>query len=115
MAQRTTVQLIDDITGEAITDGNGRTITFAVDGVEYEIDLAEQQANKFAEALETYVAHARKVGGRRAPSTPNRPGKSQRDYDPKAVREWAKSNKIELPPRGRIPADVIQKFRDAGN
>ena len=116
MAQRTTVQLIDDITGEAIEDGKGRTVTFAVDGVDYEIDLAEKQANKFAEALETYVSHARKVGGRRASSsTPNRSSKSQRDYEPKAVREWAKSNKIELPPRGRIPADVIQKFRDAGN
>jgi Lsr2 len=115
MAQRTTVQLIDDITGEAIEDGRGRTVTFAVDGVEYEIDLGEQQANKFAEALDPYVTHGRKVGGRRAASTPNRAGKSQRDYNPKAVREWAKSNKIELPPRGRIPADVIQKFKDAGN
>src|SRR3712207_9328824 len=91
------------------SDLNGRTITFAVDGVEYEIDLAEQQAEKFAEALETYVAHARRIGGRRASATPNRASKTQRDYDPRAVREWAKSNKIELPPRGRIPADVIPK------
>ncbi len=118
MAQKTTVLLVDDITGEAIEDGKGRTITFAVDGVEYEIDLAEKQANKFAEALDTYVAHARKIGGRRAPSTSGRGGsssRSTRDYDPKAVRAWAESNKIELPARGRIPADVIRKFKDAGN
>jgi Lsr2 len=115
MVQRTTVQLIDDITGEAIEDGKGRTVTFAVDGVEYEIDLGEQQANKFAEALDTYVTHARKLGGRRGTSTPNRATKTERDYNPKAVREWAKSNKVDLPARGRIPADVLQKFRDAGN
>ena len=115
MAQKTTVQFVDDITGEVIEAGKGRTIKFAVDGVEYEIDLAEKQANTFAEALDTYVTHARKVGGRRAAPAPSRSSKSSRDYDPKAVREWAKSHDVELPARGRIPADVIQKFRDSGN
>ena len=117
MAQKTTVQLIDDITGEAIEDGKGRTIRFAVDGAEYEIDLAGKQADKFAQALDPYVTHARKTGGRRtaAAATPSRASKSSRDYDPKAVRAWAQSNNVELPARGRIPADVIQKFRDSGN
>lgn len=114
MAQKTTVQLIDDITGEAIEDGKGRTVTFAVDGVEYEIDLAQTQAEKLAQALDPYVTHARKVGGRRTASAPSR-GKASRDYDPKAVRAWARSNDVELPARGRIPAEVIQRFRDAGN
>jgi hypothetical protein len=116
MAQKTTVHLIDDITGETIEDGKGRTIQFAVDGVEYEIDLAGKQADKFAQALDPYVTHARKTGGRRSPAaTPSRASKSSRDYDPKAVRAWAQSNNVELPARGRIPADVIQKFRDSGN
>jgi hypothetical protein len=115
MAQKTTVHLVDDITGETIEDGKGRTVTFAVDGVEYEIDLAEKQANKFAEALDTYVTHARKVGGRRsAAATQNRGGKSTRDYDPKAVRAWAQAHDVDLPARGRIPADVISRYR-AGN
>lgn len=114
MAQKTTVQLVDDITGETIDDGKGRTIKFSVDGVEYEINLAQKQADKFVQALDRYVTHARKVGGRRIASTPSRGGKSSRDYDPKAVRAWAQSNNVELPARGRIPADVLQKFRDAG-
>jgi|SRR5215218_357866 len=115
MAQKTTVQFVDDITGEVIEAGKGRTVKFAVDGVEYEIDLAEKQANAFAEALDTYVTHARKVSGRRGTVTSNRGTKSTHDYDPKAVRAWAKSNKVDLPARGRIPADVLQKFRDSGN
>ena len=115
MAQKTTVQLVDDITGETIEDGKGRTIKFAVDGVEYEIDLAEKQADKFAQALDTYVTHGRKVGGRRAASTATRGGKTNRDYDPRAVRAWAQSNNVELPARGRIPAEVIQRFRDSGS
>ena len=35
--------------------------------------------------------------------------------DTKAVREWAESNGIELSSRGRVPADVIEKYRAAGN
>jgi hypothetical protein len=112
MAQKTTVQLVDDITGEAITDGKGRTIQFAVEGVQYEIDLADKQADKFAQALDTYVTHARKIGGRRS-AAPSRGSKSSRDYDPKAVRAWAQSNNVELPARGRIPAEVIQRYRDS--
>jgi hypothetical protein len=115
MAQKTTVQLVDDITGETIEDGKGRTIVFAVDGAQYEIDLAENQADKFAKALDPYVTHARKIGGRRAAATASRGGKPSRDYDPKAVRAWAQSNSVELPARGRIPADVIEKYKSSGN
>ncbi len=114
MAQKTTVQLVDDITGEAITDGKGRTIQFAVDGVQYEIDLAEKQADKFAQALDTYVTHARKSGGRRS-TTPSRGAKASRDYDPRAVRAWAQSNNVELPARGRIPADFNKRYRDSSS
>ena len=35
--------------------------------------------------------------------------------EPKAVRAWAASNKIEIPARGRIPAAVIEQYRAAGN
>ena len=35
--------------------------------------------------------------------------------DNRAVRAWARSNGIELSPRGRIPADVVERFRAAGN
>jgi hypothetical protein len=115
MAQKTTVQLVDDITGETIEGGKGRTVVFAVDGVQYEIDLAEKQADKFVKALDPYVTHARKIGGRRAAATPSRGGKASRDYDPKAVRAWAQSNNVELPARGRIPADVIEKYKSSGN
>ena len=35
--------------------------------------------------------------------------------DTKAVRAWAKSINIELSSRGRIPADVVDQYRKAGN
>ncbi|MGY1618858.1 histone-like nucleoid-structuring protein Lsr2 [Geodermatophilus sp. SYSU D00691] len=41
--------------------------------------------------------------------------RTKTDVDPRAVREWAKSKKIELSPRGRIPQSVVDLFRAAGN
>jgi hypothetical protein len=35
--------------------------------------------------------------------------------DPKAVRAWAASNKIQINDRGRIPASVVEQYRAAGN
>jgi len=32
-----------------------------------------------------------------------------------AVRVWAKSHRIEVSPRGRVPAHVVERFRQAGN
>ncbi len=61
-----------------------------------------------------HTAAARKVGGRPARSTQAKQS-SQADYSSVAVREWAKANKIELSARGRIPKNVLDQFRAAGN
>jgi hypothetical protein len=55
-------------------------------------------------------ARARKVGGRRRA----RDGK-QSIVDSASVRKWAQSNGIELSQRGRIPADVVERYKAAGN
>lgn len=47
MAERTLVQLIDDLDGTQFAEGKGETIQFGLDGVEYEIDLATKNAKKF--------------------------------------------------------------------
>jgi hypothetical protein len=36
-------------------------------------------------------------------------------YDPAAVRAWAAGRGIAVNARGRIKADVVEKFRAAGN
>ena len=41
MAQRTVIELVDDLTGEAIPDGEGKTVAFTFQGVSYEIDLSD--------------------------------------------------------------------------
>jgi hypothetical protein len=64
VAQNTAVHLLDDITGEPA----GETIGFALDGVDYEIDLSAENAGKLREILDPFVANGRRTGGRkRAP------------------------------------------------
>jgi hypothetical protein len=59
MATRTvtTTELIDDLDG---TNAD-RTVRFAVDGVNYEIDLSKKNAAGFEKALKPYIGAARKA------------------------------------------------------
>ena len=43
MAQRTIVQLTDDLDGKPIPDGKGETVRFSLDRTDYEIDLGEKK------------------------------------------------------------------------
>ena len=115
MAQRTTVVLTDDVDGGEATE----TVQFGVEGVQYEIDLNEENAEKLRRAVSLYVEHGRRVGGRRgsaggsgssAGTAPAGDG-----VDNAAVRAWAREQGIEVSDRGRIKSDVIQQFKDAGH
>ncbi|RKF22818.1 histone-like nucleoid-structuring protein Lsr2 [Micromonospora globbae] len=71
MATKTVVVVTDDI--DHSTDNVG-THRFALDGVEYEIDLSPQNLQRMREALAPYVAAGRRVakrpaGRRRRPGT----------------------------------------------
>jgi hypothetical protein len=122
MAQRMITQLVDDIDGTQITDGKGETVTFAIDGVTYEIDLTDANAKKLRDALQFYSDSARRVsgrsggtratGGRRATGG----GTSSAKRDPsrtKAIKEWASANGHKVAERGRISQTVIGAYEAA--
>lgn len=123
MAQRTIIQLTDDLDGKTIPDGKGETIRFSLDQTDYEIDLNDKNGQALRDAIGKYVAAARRVSG----STSSGGGRGAggrrgsalngtspvRDYDPKAVRAWAETQGIEVSQRGRVPADLIAKFQAA--
>jgi hypothetical protein len=124
MAQRTIVQLTDDLDGKPIPDGKGETIRFGLDRTDYEIDLTDKNAKALRETVSKYVAAARRTGsGTRGAGNRRRTGgrgtagrganEASRNYDPKAVRAWAESQGIEVSQRGRVPADLIAKFQEA--
>ena len=65
MARKTQVILTDDTDGSEATG----TVSFALDGVSYEIDLNDDNAQQMREQLSEWTSKARRVGGRRIPGT----------------------------------------------
>ncbi len=116
MAQRVVVTLYDDIDGGEAAE----TIAFGLDGKSYEIDLNPANARKLRKALAPYMQAGRKrTGSGRSAGTAG--GRSATTFthtavaaSPAAVRAWARSNRMDVPPRGRIPKKVYEAF-DAAN
>ena len=107
MAQRTIIQLTDDLDGAAAD----RTVQFAYEGVTYELDLSTKNADKFAKTLEPYVAVARRVGGRKS-SGHSAVAKATRE-EMQAIRQWAKDSGYDVSDRGRISAEVQAAYHAA--
>ncbi|WP_370616457.1 histone-like nucleoid-structuring protein Lsr2 [Mumia sp. Pv 4-285] len=111
MAQKIQVILVDDIDGGEAEE----TISFALDGVSYEIDLSAKNAKKLRDAVAPYVAEARKArGGRRraAGTAPRRRGSST-GASAADVREWARENGYEVSERGRVSEEVRSAYEAA--
>ncbi len=107
----TTTEFLDDLDG-AKAD---RTVTFAVDGVTYEIDLSKRNAAAFSKVLKPYVEAARKLpraAGKSAARGP-RSRRPRSGPDLAAVREWARANGHSVSDRGRVPGAVLEAYAAA--
>ena len=109
MAQKIQTLLIDDLDG---SEAEG-TVRFGLDGTEYEIDLNAEHAQALREALARYVGSARRAGG--GARRPARGGRRTPagGVDSTEVREWAKAQGIEVKDRGRVPAELVVRFKAA--
>ncbi|MBT2594044.1 Lsr2 family protein [Arthrobacter sp. ISL-72] len=105
MAKRVITTLEDDLDGSEANE----TITFSLDGAEYEIDLNNSHANELRAAMNKYVSVARRSTGRARSA--RRPGPGGNDT--KAVRAWALENGLPVSTRGRIQADVLERYAAA--
>jgi len=112
MAQRIQVILEDDLDGGKAVE----TVTFALDGTSYDIDLSASNAAKLRDSLAKYVAHARKAGrsgatrtGARAARSSTRPDREQTQ----AIREWARKNGHKVNDRGRVPGQIVDAYNAA--
>lgn len=105
MVKRVSVDLIDDLDGSVLETDAGRTFTFEVDHVRYEIDLSTTNIDRFHTAIADYVAAARVIPQSRPTSTkPTRRRKSTTELV--AVRNWAREHGFEVSSHGRVPEDV---------
>ena len=114
MAKRVIHELIDDINGQPADE----SLTFGLDGVQYEIDLTAKNAAKLRDALAPFVAGASKLGRGGVTGSRGRPGRGQqaarsdREVN-QAIREWAKSKKIDVSDRGRIKQEIVDRYHAA--
>ena len=123
MAQKVQVILVDDVDGGEAKE----TVSFALDGVSYEIDVSEANAAKLRDALAPWVGHARRVGGRagggggtRARSGGGSSGsggsgrsRGNSKHDLSDVRSWARENGFQVSDRGRVSSEVIAAYEKA--
>ena len=109
MAQKIQILFIDDLDGSA-AEG---TVRFGLDGAEYEIDLNARHAQELRDALARYAGAARRVGGAARRPARGARGGSASGLNTTEVREWAKAQGIEVKDRGRVPAELVVKFKAA--
>ncbi len=106
MAKRVSTVVLDDLTGAAL-GAEAVTIAFAFEGVGYELDLSPASADGLREALAPYVAAGRKLSRRQgAQSRPKAPAGEQ-----SAARAWLTAQGIDVPSRGRLSAELIERYR----
>ncbi|MFY1634651.1 histone-like nucleoid-structuring protein Lsr2 [Solwaraspora sp. WMMB335] len=110
MAKQIIHKLVDDLDGGDADE----TVKFALDGVQYEIDLSAKNAEKLRHVFAPYVAAGTKigrggvvVGGRAARG---RGGAAADREQNRAIRAWAKKEGKEISDRGRIPQEIVDEY-----
>jgi Lsr2 len=100
MAQKIEVRYIDDLDG---SEAKG-TVTFGLDGADYEIDLNAKHEADLRKMFSKYTDHARKAAPVRSR---RKQGDRQRTA---AIRDWARAQGIEISNRGRVRKEVIARY-----
>jgi len=111
VARKVQVILTDDLDGDEADE----TVTFALDGTSYEMDLSAKNSKALRDALAVYVASARRVAkGRRsgAAAASRNPVTTDRAQT-QAIRDWARRNGHKVSDRGRVPSAVLDAFNSA--
>lgn len=112
MATKHIAQIIDDLDGTVLEQGEGKQITFSVEGRAYEIDLSDKNADKFYKTLTPYVDAARSVKSGAA-TRAGQPSRPKSDLDLNAIREWARANGHTVSDRGRVPGIIVDAYKAA--
>ena len=103
--RKQTVELIDDLNGEIAAE----TVEFALNGVTYEIDLGDANAEVLRRVMAPYLEKARKQTGAK-PTRGATTGRARSD-EPVKARAWARANGIKVEDRGRVPQIVLEAYR----
>ncbi|MEB3370063.1 histone-like nucleoid-structuring protein Lsr2 [Saccharopolyspora mangrovi] len=93
----------------------GPIVEFALDGVNYQIDLpADNAAQQLRDSWASFVANARNTGGRKRrvlrPGEPSgAPTQAVREHN-QAIREWVRQRGLQVSDRGRVPSEIVERY-----
>ena len=114
MAKQIIHKLVEDLDGGDAEE----TVKFALDGIQYEIDLSDKNAEKLRDVFAPYVGAGAKVarggvvvGGRAARGRGGGPARRARSH---ARREWGGKAGKDISDRGRIPQEIVDEFHAKG-
>jgi hypothetical protein len=102
MATRIESKTFDDLTGEE----GAKPVTFALGTRQYSIDMSQASLERLNAALEPFIEVALPTGKRLVPAHTRTRGAGHAGM----VRAWAAENGIHVGVKGRIPADVFEKY-----
>lgn len=109
MAKEVIVRLRDDVDGTDAVE----TIEYTWEGVTYEIDLSEENSQKFRDQMEHWVEHSRMTERRTVRSVVPVPEKKKATTDKEqlaAIREWARGKGLAVSDRGRVRQEIIDLY-----
>jgi hypothetical protein len=108
MAKSTFTRLTDDLDGSEAVEG----LTFALRGVEYEIDLNEKNVAALDKLFEKYIKKATPIRPTRAPRGrgKTRSNGAAAKGDVAAIRAWAAEAGHKVSSRGRISGAVRDAY-----
>lgn len=107
------IHIVTPLTDDLDGGDADRTVTFSIDGVFYDIDLSERNAERLRAALEPFIARGTRIDQDRLPRTRramNRVVLRNTRKRNKAIRDWAVANGYTVADRGRISAHVIKAY-----
>src|SRR6266700_2043847 len=107
MARKVSVVTTDDLDGSP----DAGTVSFGLDGVSYEIDLAPANKTRLADSVAPYIAAGRKVSRGRRGRAPQLAEGGR--VDRSAVRAWAREAGLAVSERGRISTEVMIQYEAA--
>ena len=112
MARREITQFFDDLDNTPLNEDEVNVVDFSVNGIDYTLDLSSKNSKALDEALAPFIKVARRKtrsgsAGRRSAQRNSNPERNR------IIREWARENNLTVSERGRISADVIEKFEKA--
>ncbi|MEU6723340.1 Lsr2 family protein [Nonomuraea wenchangensis] len=109
MAKHIQEILIDDLDGGEANE----TVSFAIDGSSYEIDLSDLNAKKLRDALSPFVQHARRAGATTTRRRTRGGSRAMTREKSSEIRQWAKSRGLPVSERGRIASTVVEQYEAA--